>query len=209
MVAVRALSLALAVAAVAAPPSGVHHTAAGTAAARHALIRASDLGAGWTKGATPKTVGALTCAGTARGVAGVVETGSAVSPTYRQSTSGPFLSQATYVYRSAGEASLFWQRVAGRTALACLAKNVAGGSTKDVSFHVVHSTPLPAPAGKGSAAYRIVGNATTSLQKVKVYVDVALVLRGASISELSWSSFAAPVATSLERRVARAAAARL
>jgi hypothetical protein len=212
---VRALALIVvvllvpAVAVAASPPAGVHHTTAGTAAARRALLRAVDLGAGWSDGSTPKKVGALTCTGVARTVAGVVEVGSAVSATYRQSASGPFLSQAVFVYGSAAQAALFWRHVSGRTALSCLATNVAAGSTKDVRFTVKHRAPLAAPAGTGSAAYRVVGQAKTTLQDVVVYVDVELVIRGNSITELSWSSFAAPAAVSLEHRVARAAAGRL
>jgi len=216
---VRALAVIIAVAVVAAPAaaaakkkpptSGVHHTDAGNAAARRALVRVSDLGSGWSKGATPKKIGKLTCGSAPPTVAGVVEIGSAITPTYRQSSAGPFLSQATYIYGGPAQASLFWQHVAGRSALACLAKGVAGGSTKDVSFRVTHEELLPKPAGTLSAAYRVVGQAKTTLQKVRVYVDVVLIQRGAAISELSWSSFSTPVAASLERRVARAADTRL
>jgi hypothetical protein len=191
------------------PTSGVHHTVAGGAAARRALLRASDLGSGWSKGATPKKIGKLTCGTAAPTLAGVLEIGSAITPTYRQSSSGPFLSQATYVYGSPAEAALFWQHISGPAALACLAKGVAGGSTKDVSFRVTHQQALPAPAGKQSAAYRVVGQAKTSLQKVAVYVDVVLVQRGNAISEISWSSFSAPVAARVEQGIARTAATRL
>ena len=191
------------------PTSGVHHTVAGTAAARRSLLRLSDLGAGWSKGTTPKQVGVLTCGSAAPTLAGVIEIGSAITPTYRESSSGPFVSEATYVYGSAAQATLFWAHVSGRAALACLAKGVAGGSTKVVSFRVTREQALPAPAGKRSAAYRVVGEAKTGLQKVRVYVDVVLVQRGNAIAEISWSSFADPVAASLERGIARTAATRL
>jgi len=191
------------------PTSGVHHTVAGTAAAQRALLRAADLGAGWSKGATPKKIGKLTCGSAPPTLAGVIEIGSAITPTYRQSSSGPFFSQATYVYATKAEAALFWQHVSGRAALSCLTKGVAGGSTKDVSFRVTHQGQLPAPAGTSSAAYRVEGQAKTTLQKVAVYVDVELVQRGNAITELSWSSFSTPVEPSLERALARTAATRL
>ena len=115
------------------PTSGVHHTAAGTAAARRSLLRLADLGTGWSAGATPKKIGKLTCGSAPPTLAGVVETGSAITQTYRESSSGPFLSQATFIYGGAAEAARFWQHVSGPAALSCLAKGVAGGSTKDVA----------------------------------------------------------------------------
>lgn len=208
-----ALALVAAPAALAAkapPTSGVHHTAAGTAKAKRALLRAGDIGKGWTDGLTPKKVGVLTCGTAAATVAGAVETGSAVSPTFRAGSTGPFVSETTFVYADAAGAAKFFQHVATRAALSCLAHGVAGGSTKNVTFKVTRSQLLPAPkAGASSAAYRVVGSAVSTAQKVRVYVDVVLLLRGAAISELSYSSFLTPMDSTLELRVARAAAARL
>ena len=208
-----ALALVAAPAALAAhkpPTSGVHHTTAGKAAAAKALIRPGDIGEGWTAGLTPKKVGALTCGSAAKTVEGAVETGSAVSPTYRAGSTGPFVSETAYVYSTAAGAQRFFEHVASRAALACLAESVAGGSTKNVTFKVTHSQQLPAPkAGTKAAAYRVVGTAVVTAQKVRVYVDVVLLYRQNAISELSWSSFLVPVSSSLELQVARAAAARL
>ncbi len=199
-----------ALAAEAPPTSGVHHTAAGTAAAKHALLRAGDVGKGWSDGLTPKKVGALTCGSAAKTVAGAIETGSAVSPTFRAGSTGPFVSETTFRYADATGAARFYDHVASSAALSCLAKSVAAGSTKNVTFKVTQSQLLQPPkAGARSAAYRIVGSADSTGQKVRVYVDVVLLLRGAAISELSYSSFLTPMDAALELHVARAAAARL
>ncbi len=213
LVALLVVTLAVAPAALAAhkpPTSGVHHTDGGDAAARRALLRASDLGSGWSAGATPKKAGPLTC-GTAKAtVEGVIETGSAISPTYRESSSGPFVSQAAYVYRSGSEAKTFWQHVSGRSALACLARSLAAGSTKDVTFKLVKEQSLTAPpTGADAVAYRVAGTAAAAGQKVDVYVDVVLLHRGSMIAEVSFSSFQMPPDSSLEAHAARAVTNRL
>lgn len=206
MPAMRALLAALLVAAT----PGVHHTAAGTAAAHKALVRHADLGAGWTAGATPKKVGALTCA-TATAPKGVVETGSAVSPTYQSSATGPFLSQSVYVYSTAAGAATLFARVGGQQALTCLAQSFLGADPKgQVVFTASKQQTLPAPKVTGKAnAYRVVGRAIVSAQKVTVYVDVVLIQRGNAISALSFATFSAPVSTSVEARIARTVSNRL
>jgi hypothetical protein len=205
MPAMRALLAALLIAAT----PGVHHTPAGKAAAHRALLRPADL-AGWTAGATPKKVGALTCrASTA--VKGAVETGSAASPTYQQSTSGPFVSQTAYVYSTATGAAAMFEHVSGATALSCLAASLgAGDPSGTVAFVATKKQVLPAPHVTGkAAAYRVVGRATVSAQKVTVYVDLLLVQRGKAITALTYSSFSTPVGAALEQKIARAAAGRL
>jgi hypothetical protein len=189
---------------------GVHHTAAGVATAHRALLRHADLGAAWVAGTTPKKVAPLACK-TVTQPRGVVEVGSAVSPTYRESASGPFVSQSTYVYDSAAGAVRYYQQVARPGALDCLVRSVAsGGAAQGVAFTISKQQSLPAPnVGVTAAAYRVVGRATVQAQKVTVYVDVVLLQHGATISEVSFASFLAPFAPSDELRVARAAARRL
>lgn len=201
----RALLAALAL--VASTP-GVHHTPAGMAAARHALVARADLGAGWTAGTTPKSAGSLACTAPTS-LAGVLETGAAVSPVFRASASGPFVSGTAFVYDSAAGAARFFTRIAKPNALPCLAKSLTSGkSTSGVVFTVIRRQTLPAPMA-GAAAYRVVGRATVSAQKVTVYADVVLVQRGSAIEELSFGSFSAAVPAATEARIARAAAARL
>jgi hypothetical protein len=203
----RALLAALVV--VAATP-GVHHTPAGMSAAHRSLIVRADLGPGWKAGATPKKPGALACRAPTS-VKSVVETGVAVSPTYSASGSGPFVSGSAFVYDTAAGAARFFEQIAKPNALYCLAQSIATGkSTAGVTFVVTRRQTLSAPrVGVSAAAYRVVGRATTTAQKVTVYADVILLQRGSRIVELSFASFLAPVPPATETRIARAAASRL
>ena len=205
MAAMRGLFAALAVVVA----TGVHHTHAGTLEAHRALVRHADLGAGWITGATPKKVGSLACAPVT--IKGVVEIGAAVSPTYRQSGTGPFLSESAFTYNSTAAAASFFQRVATRGALSCLAQSILQGDGKSgVTFTVTQKQALPTPhVSARAAAYRVAGSASVAAQKVKVYVDVILLQRGNAISELSVSTFAVPMTPAEELAIARAAAARL
>jgi hypothetical protein len=189
---------------------GVHHTPAGMAAARRSLVTRADLGPGWTAGATPKKVGALACRAPAV-LKGVLETGAVVSPTYKASAAGPFVSGSAYVYNSASGAAQFFTQIARPNALLCLAQSLTSGkSTSGVTFTVTRRLSLPTPhVGFPAAAYRVIGRAKASAQKVTVYADLILLQRGNAIAELSFASFSAPVAAAVETRVARAAAARL
>ena len=200
----------LAVLAVVAAVPGVHHTPAGMNAAHRSLVARADLGVGWKAGATPKKPGALACR-PPTSLKGVLETGVAVSPTYSASGSGPFVSGSAFVYDSAAGAARFFEQIAKPNALPCLAQSLATGkSTSGVTFTVTRRQTLPSPrVGVSAAAYRIVGRATVTAQKVTVYADVILLQRGTAIAELSFASFSAPVPPATETRIARAAAARL
>jgi hypothetical protein len=205
----RAALMALVLAA-APPTSGVHHTPAGIAAAKHALVRAQDAGAGWkTTSAPVKKRGELTCGTASPTVEGAIETGWAASPTYGADAVGPFVTQQAFVYSTVTGAQRFWQHAVGKQTLACVAKSVTAASTKDVTFKVTRSVNLPAPLGAKSAAYRVVGQAVTQAQKVTVYIDVVLVQRGNAIAEVSFSSFAVPFSRGMEQRIAGVAASRL
>jgi hypothetical protein len=189
--------------------AGVHHTTAGNAAAHRALVRPADLGKTWVAGRTPKQPGSLVCGTSVP--SGVIETGSAVSPTYSRGATGPFLSESVYVYSSAAGAARFFPLAAGPGAAACVEKTLASaGASGKVAFTVTTRESLSAPrVGVRSAAYRIAGVAAVTAQKVRIYVDVVLLLRGNAISELAVSSFATPVDPATELAVARAATKRL
>jgi hypothetical protein len=69
---------------------------------------------------------------------------------------------------------------------------------------------MRAPRVNGTAtAYRVIGRASASSQRVRVYVDIVLIRRGNAISEVSYASFSVPVGASLEAHIARAAANRI
>jgi hypothetical protein len=210
MAAVRALAAIVLALVAAHPTSGVHHTRAGVAAAHRMLLRAGDVGPGWTAGATPRKVGELTCGAQAPTAPGATETGSAVSPTYRAASGGPFVSQEVFVYSTPAGASAFWRHAVGAQTRACVAQSLTAASTHSVTLKVTGAETLaPPPVASRSAAFRVSGQATTSAQHVRVYVDVILLLRRNAITELSFSSFAQPVAHADELRIARRAAARL
>jgi hypothetical protein len=200
----------LAVLAVAAATPGIHHTTVGMTAAHRALLQRGDLGAGWSAGATPKAPGSLACA-TPSSVKGVVETGAAVSPTYRAASSGPFVSSSAFVYDSSAGAAKYFTQIAKPQALKCLAQTMASGkTTAGVTITVVKRQVLPAPSlSTTAAAYRVVGRAAVPAQKVDVYADVVLLQRGNAISEVTLAGFSAPLDPATERRIVRVAAARL
>lgn len=186
------------------------HTEAGMAAAQRALIVTGDLGLGWTAGPANVKPESLGCGQTSSTVAGVVEIGSAASPTFQESASGPFVSQAAFVYGTPKQATALWQRAAGPSVLACLAESVAGGGAQGVRFSVVRRQPLARPAaGARSSAYRVIVRVVTKQQQVTAYVDMVLLGRGAALTALSFASFSQPVATGVERSAVRAAAGRL
>jgi len=190
---------------------GVHHTAAGTAAAQRALLRHADLGGPWITGTTPKKIGALSCEFPTES-AGVVEIGAAVSPTYSEGAAGPFLSQSVFVYDSSAGAARFYQDFARPSALDCLSRSVtsSGEAGQSVVFTVSKRQALPTPKiGVPAAAFRVVGRAVVKAQRVTIYVDVVLLQRGSNIAQLNFSSFSASVAAADELRIARAAASRL
>jgi hypothetical protein len=180
------------------------------AAAQRSLVARTDLGPGWKAGSTPKKIGALACRAPTF-LKGVLENGAAVSPTYSASSAGPFVSGSVYVYDSAAGAARFFDQIAKPNALPCLAQSLATGkSGAGVSFAVTRRLTLPAPhVGVNAAAYRVIGRASVTAQKVHVYADVILLRRGGRIAELSFASFSVPVPAATETRIARAAASHL
>jgi hypothetical protein len=180
------------------------------ALARQALLRRADLGRGWTSTPAPKTVPGITCRGFSPALAGIAQTGAAISPTFKQSQTGPFASQTAFAYATAGEEQVVWREVARPRLLTCVAASLARGSTGGVHFavtgkHLLTLHSLPADA----AGYRVTGTASVPNQTVNVYLDVLLLGGGQTVTELSFSSFAQPVARTLELRLARIVARRL
>jgi hypothetical protein len=206
---VVALAAVLVPAAAGATKPKTTHTAAGIAAAQHALLGVGDLGAGWKAGAAGGKPQALAC-GDAKPVAGVVETGAAASPTFRESATGPFVSQAAFVYGTEAQAEALWRQVAGSKVLSCLAQSFVDAGVKGVSFVVLRHQLLSRPAaGAHSSAYRVVVQARAKAQKVRAYVDMVLLGRGNAVTALSFASFTQPADTALELSLARVIAGRL
>jgi hypothetical protein len=186
-----------------------HSTPAGMALARRSLLQRGDFGRKWTSSPAPKTVPGLTCPAFSPALSGVVQTGAAISPTYEQSTTGPFASQTAYAYANGAQEQTVWSAVARPRLLACVAASLARTSTGGVHFAVTGKRLLPLPnlpvRAKG---YRVTGTASVPNQTVNVYLDVLLLGGGNVVTELSFSSFLQPVSRAFELRLARIVAGR-
>jgi hypothetical protein len=184
---------------------------AGRTTARHALLRRSDLGSGWSQNApAPQHVPRLTCRDFDPSVRGVRQTGAAAGATFQGGSSGPFLSQSAYAYATPAERGIFWQRVVRPKLVRCVADALKRGSGQGVSFKVTgeHLLALPKLPAR-AAGYRVVGTASTTLQTIDVYLDMIVLGRGNAVTQISLSSFSEPVDRALELRLARRAANRL
>jgi hypothetical protein len=186
------------------------HTKQGMATARRLLLTSTAFPRGWTSAAAGKTVPVLACSVFVPSTTGILERGAASSPSFRAGGTGPFVTEAVYVYATARQASTFWRRVARPGIARCLAQSVTQGSTKDVSFKVIRRETLAPPSvGARSAAYRVAATASTPGQTATAYFDLLLVGHGAAIAALSVSGFTDPVSPQLETSLARAAARKL
>jgi hypothetical protein len=206
---VAAVALAALLGGTASGAVATHRTPAGMAAARHELLRRSDLGRGWTSMPAPKTVPGLTCPAFTPPLSGVVQTGAAISPTFQATPSGPFASQTAYVYANAFEEHTVWREVARPRLLTCVAASLVR-STRGAHFTVTGKRLEPLPGLPVRAiGYRVTGTASVPNQTVSVYLDVLLLGGGMTVTELSVSSFLQPVPHSLEMRLARSVARRI
>jgi hypothetical protein len=177
--------------------------------ARAALLRAGDLH-GWKSAPAAKKVPTLTCGAFDPDLTGIETMGSATSPTFNQSSTGPFASQLVDVFKSAAQERSFWHRVVGRALLTCVADSLAAGSTSSVTFTVDHKRLLSVPRiGEHAAGYRVIGTAAAQDGSDTVYLDMLVVGRGSAVSAISFTSFFDPVPRSLELRLARLVANRL
>lgn len=207
--AVAATSPVATSAAVAATSAAHGHTAAGLARARADLIPRGDLGVGWrVQSPPPRPIPALSCPGFSPRLTGVKETGAAASPTFAQSADGPFLAQIAYVYASDRQRQTVWRRVVTPRLETCVAGALRQGSVHGAQFTVTARRRLRLPRlAAQRAGYRVQATVTGSGQTVPIYLDMLVLGRGASISELSVTSIGTPVSSSLETRLARRAAA--
>ena len=205
-----AVVLALLLAGTAGGAVATHPTAAGKALARNLLLRPSDLGRSWTSTPAPTTVPGLTCPGFSPSLSGVVQTGSAISPTFQASSTGPFASQTAYAYASASEEETVWREVARPHLLTCVAASLVRSTRGGVHFSVKSKRLVALPSLPVHAmGYRVVGTASVPNQTVNVYLDVVLLGGGTTVTELSFSSFLQPLARGFELRLARIVAGRV
>jgi hypothetical protein len=179
------------------------------ALARASLLRVRDLH-GWRSTAPPKKVPSLTCQSFDPALTGVKPLAGAASPTFRQTSNGPFVAQTVEVFGSPSRARGFWRRVVTRRLEACVADSLTGGSTSDVTFKVNRRSYLSLPKiGERAFGYRVTGTATDTDGSQTVYLDMIVVGNGTGISALSFTNFFDPVGRSVELRLARLVAGRL
>jgi hypothetical protein len=210
------LTVSLLAAAVLAAPAAAaapkaKHTSAGNAAAAVSLITISDLGKGWTAGKAGTPGLKLVCPGWAPSGKGVVETGVAGSPSFSASPSGPFLSQTTSVYGSAGQASAYWKRAVQPGLVTCVAQTVDALKAQGIKVKILSQGNLPvAKASNLTAGYRAVARLTAAkATPKKLFFDVVLVGKGDALSEITLTSFAAPVPPKVENALATLVAHRI
>jgi hypothetical protein len=178
-------------------------------AARAALLRSRDLGPGWSiSSPAPTRAPGLACAGSG-GPHVVRASARAGSPTFTQSSQGPFVFDLSAAFGSPAEAGQWWRQVVHPSLRRCFARVLAAGSGQGVQLRPTGSRVLPLAGGSsGVERYRVRGQARTSGQSAPVYLDVLILRGGSLVAELQVSSFDQPPADRLERRLARLLARR-
>jgi hypothetical protein len=194
------LRVLLAVAVAAGTPA-VHHTSAGTNAARASLLVAKDLGKGWTPNAATKQQGvALTCPGHSPSARGIVEAGAASSATFSATQAGPFVQQNASVYASATQATTWWRRAVTPSLVRCAEGTFDALRARGVKVSLVSRGKLAiSTALQHTAGYRVVVTANGR----KLYFDLIVLGNGRTITALTVSSFLQPVPARYEQALAR------
>ena len=171
------------------------------------LLTRADLGRGWSvEMPAPRSVPSVGCDVLHFKLhRGAAHPAAAATPTFRRSSSGPFMVQTAYEYATASEQRQVWKAVARRALLGCLAESFVHGSTAGVHFTVTSKRKLVAPKLRVKAAgYRVTATARRGdSQSANAYLDVILLATGTGLSELSFSSLLAPPAPALERRLSK------
>lgn len=198
-------ALTLASSAAAAGPA-VKLDAAGNSAARSSLLSAATLGTKYWKGSAPGKTGlALSCRGWQPSGAGIVETGAADVPAL--ASGSVTVSQMTSVYGSTAQADTLWRRAVQPGLLACVRETVeavGNATTAKITVKVLSQGPLTvAKVGPLTSGYRVVADLTSKVRTLKLYFDVVLVGRDATLSEISISSFGSAVPATVEHALAK------
>lgn len=186
------------------------HTAAGEAAAEHVLIRSADLGKGWKASAPPGRPSATVCKGLRPNLSDLVEAGYAQAPTF---TLGQLatVTQSVRVFASNRDAGKAWERTDSLGLVLCLEQQLQSAT---------FAKALVRPAGQyrldfGRLAprvdgFRVVAAVVPKDEKpFRVYADVLLLGRGATLTTVTFLGFLQPLDSAVEQRLARTLAARL
>lgn len=179
-------------------------TAAGNAQAATVLLTRAEIGRSWSEEAAPKSVPPLTCPSFHPRLRGDVQIGAAISPRFQGSSSGPFVSQTAYVYATPAQGTAAARALMRAKLGTCVSASLVDGSGGGVSFAVSKESPLRLPRlGVAAIGYRVAGTASQPYQLVDVYLDAIVLAHGATVTEVSFATFLAPPAESLELRLAR------
>src|SRR4051794_5017315 len=187
----------------AAAAPAVKHNAADTAKARASVLAVKDLGNGWTGAASPQSGVTFACAGYRPSGSGVVETGSATSPTFSYSQTGPFLLQKASVYASVGQANTYWRRAVTPKLLTCAVQTLEAVTARGVKVKITKKATYPLKTGIAhTLAFRVVGSLTSNGNTVTNYLDVIVLGSGRTITAVTISSFRSAPPAEFERIVA-------
>jgi hypothetical protein len=199
------MRLLLAIALAAGTPV-THHTSAGTKAARASLLSAADFGKGWTGAKAAQRGILVSCPGHAPSAKGIVETGAAASPTFSAAQTGPFVQQNTSVYASAAQAGTWWSRAVTPTLVTCVADDLSALAARGVKVKLDSAAKLPVTTtATHTAGYRVIATANGK----KLYMDVIVIGSGATITDITISSFINPVPAKTEQALAKLVARKL
>jgi hypothetical protein len=175
------------------------------------LLTTADLGKGWTAGATGTPGLHLSCSGWSPSGQGIVETGAAGSPSFASTQAGPFVAQNTSVYGSTKQASTYWARAVRPGLVACVVQTVKAVEARGIRVEVLSQGRLPlGKVASLTAGYRVVADlAAPGKTPQKLYFDVVFVGRGPTLSEITMTSFVAPVPSKVENALAKLVASRV
>lgn len=183
-----------------------HHTTAGTKAARASLLTRADFGKGWSAAKAAQRGILVSCRGHAPNAKGVVETGAAASPTFSAAQTGPFVQQNTSVYASAAQAGTWWDRAVTPSLVTCVADDLAALAARGVKVKLDSAGKLAVTTSAAhTAGYRVVATANGK----RLYMDVIVIGSGATITDITISSFIAPVPSATEQALAKVVARKL
>jgi hypothetical protein len=189
-------------------------TTAGNTRAQGAMLRLADLGQGWKAAAAPSGGLQVACPGFQPDLKGVVEIGAATSDSFRDSTIGPFISETGSVYGSPAQAATVWSRVATPALITCVVQSVQALGTKANGLKVKLVSrgefTIQKPT-KLVTAYRVIANLSSPKVKYvrKIYFDVVLVSKKATVAEITVASYQEPVPASIESAIAAVVAHRI
>jgi hypothetical protein len=204
------LAALLAASGAAASPPKSAFTPAGSALAKSATLKLSDLPAGWKAAASSSGGGDFTCPTFDPDQSDLTRLGHA--DTHFASANGLGSASSTVgVFASAAQAQSSWNRIVRPALAGCLASLFKQGISASAGTATIVSTGplavrLKAPR---AAAYRIVADVVTNGQKVRAWVDVLLQGRGPADTAILVTSVVSPPSASLERRLGAAIAGRL